>query len=789
MQLFSLVLDVAWCVLRCFLKASQLMGKSNMSEPTSSKAVLPRKKGLYHSIVESQSELIVRWLPDGTRTFVNDAYCKYRRSPREELVGSGFFQFLLEEDVAKIERKLATLTPENDTATDCHPSITPDGDLQWQEWTDRGLFDDEGRLVEVQSVGRPIGERQKLEARLRFREHQLRAMFQASAAGLTVRGLEEGELLDANLAMAKMFGYTREEFLELEPQDYVVEDALPLYSEMLEATRRGERFEFVTQGIHRDGRTLDLEGYFQPMSFDGCEQVLGVVYDVTERNELVRDLRMRESAWRTLFECAPDAILVHALDGAILDVNQAAGELFRCEPAELLGRNVADVVPPARRSLALDNFKKMKEGELRWLEGRCLRSDGTEVPVDIRSKRFEHNGKEALLVHLSDSTERRSLENQLRQAQKMEAVGRLAGGIAHDFNNLLTAILGYTELAQDQLEENHALEKDLSEIQEAAERAAGLTRQLLAFSRQQTLRPERVSLNDVVLGMQSLCTRTLGEHIRCELQLDSDLGAVRIDKVQVEQIVLNLAINARDAMPDGGELRFATRNVTLCESRPAGDVLVPPGSYVSLTCSDTGVGMTDEVRSRIFEPFFSTKPADKGTGLGLSTVYGIVRQSGGFIEVESESGRGTTFEILVPRLNGEAQEVRMTEPASSRSPSAPTVLLVDDNPAVLRFAKRTLETGGFSVLPAKSGEEAVKLACERGGLIDLLLTDLALPGLDGLELARELKSKFPALKILLMTGYGGTERFRKSGGQEISRLLQKPFVGRSLLSAVEAALL
>lgn len=479
------------------------------------------------------------------------------------------------------------------------------------------------------------------------------AIFRASAVGLTIRSLEDGRLLDVNPAMAALFGYEVEEFLGLTPEDYVTAEGVEQYPEMLRTAREGRRFTFFVEGIHRDGSKLDLEGYFQPVDLNETKCVLGVVVDVTEQNRLTRELRESERTLRLLFEHAPDAILVQSLDGKVSDANPAAAALFARSAEDLEGRNVLELVAPLGGGFDVASLTKLAQGQLRQFEGECLAADGARIPVGVRARGFEKDGESKVLIHVSDASRMRLLEDQLRQSQKMEAIGRLAGGVAHDFNNLLTAILGYCDLAQAQIEPSHGASSDLAEIARAADLASDLTRQLLDFSRPQKLVPKVSDLNTVVLDVEKLCRRTLGEDIEFQLQLEQRLSLVEIDRRQMGQVLLNLVINARDAMPEGGVLTVKTENLDLLENGAPRSAPVPPGSYVALRVTDTGIGMTEDVRLKVFEPFFSTKRTDKGTGLGLSSAYTFVNQSRGYIWATSEVGVGSTFTVLFPVVGSE----------------------------------------------------------------------------------------------------------------------------------------
>jgi signal transduction histidine kinase/CheY-like chemotaxis protein len=373
-----------------------------------------------------------------------------------------------------------------------------------------------------------------------------------------------------------------------------------------------------------------------------------------------------------------------------------------------------------------------------------------------------------------DVTEQRHLEEQFRQSQKMEAVGQLAGGIAHDFNNLLTAILGNTQLLLRDLPPGDAKRGDVEEIRKASERAASLTRQLLAYSRRQMLQPEILDLNVVVVEMDKMLRRLIGEHITLATVLASDLGRVRADPNQIEQVIVNLAVNARDAMEAGGKLTIETANVELDDAFAQAHLGAVPGSYAMLAVTDTGHGMDATVRAHLFEPFFTTKEVGKGTGLGLATVYGIVKQSGGYISVYSETGRGSSFKVYLPRIETAADH-SATPSRGGPARGSETVLVVEDEPAVLSLSCRALEAQGYVVLRATDAETAQRIVERHGGTIHLLLTDVVMPGLSGRELADRLTVKRPGIRVLYMSGYPGDAVVQHGALPSGTAFLQKPF--------------
>jgi two-component system, cell cycle sensor histidine kinase and response regulator CckA len=476
-------------------------------------------------------------------------------------------------------------------------------------------------------------------------------------------------------------------------------------------------------------------------------------------------------------------------DARYLRANAAFYRMFGYTPEELPGLTVADVVFPEDRGAVLAQYGRVGRGEATAYEAdrRYRRKDGSTLwaRVSVVAARDEAGRPKSVTAVVVDMTERKKLEEQFRQAQKMEAVGRLAGGVAHDFNNLLTVINGYGQMILDQLPHADPTRALVQEMTGAGERAAGLTAQLLAFSRKAVVEPKVLDLNEVVSQSAGLLRRLIGEDITLATALAPDLEHVRADPTQVEQVILNLAVNAKDAMPKGGKLTIETRGVRLRGEDAALYPDLPPGRYVQLAVSDTGTGMTDEVKRHLFEPFFTTKEQGKGTGLGLAVVHGAVKQSGGRVDVYSELGIGTTFKILLPGVAASA-------PASATVQIAPrgaeTVLLVEDEAGVRKFGRLALETQGYAVLEAAGGEEALRAAEQHAGPIHLLVTDVVMPRMGGREVAESLRVRHAGLKVLYVSGYTDDAVVRHGIVEATDAFLQKPFTPLALARKVRAIL-
>jgi PAS domain S-box-containing protein len=499
-----------------------------------------------------------------------------------------------------------------------------------------------------------------------------------------------------------------------------------------------------------------------------------------KRNQ--EELRLSEARYRSLVQSAVYGIFRASMDGKFLAVNPALVTMLGYgSEQELMALSLDDDVflDPRGRERLLADYERTNRWE--GAEVQMKRKDGSTITVRLSGRVAADDGGKQLYTECiaEDITERRALEQQLRQAQKMEAVGRLAGGVAHDFNNLLTVIKGYTELMlADPAPYVHRSE--LEETMKAADRAASLTRQLLAFSRQQVMAPRILNLNNVVANMQNLLMRLLGEDVHLEISLEEKLHNVKADPSQFEQVIMNLAVNARHAMPKGGRLRIETGNVDLEEDWAREHIGAKPGKYVMLAITDTGTGMDEKTKSRLFEPFFTTKEQGKGTGLGLSTVYGIVKQSDGYIAVYSELGVGTTFKVYLPRVQAPAENVKLSGVFPQANRGNETILLVEDEEGVRRLVRDIVSRQGYKVLEARSGEEALKVAEQHAGNIDLLLTDLVLSQMSGRELSERLRQRLREMKVLYMSGYTDDAMLHSGGLLKGAGFIQKPFTAASL---------
>ncbi len=519
----------------------------------------------------------------------------------------------------------------------------------------------------------------------------------------------------------------------------------------------------------------------------------GLAIVVVKRRETEQALKRREIEYRDLFENAPTGFLTLDSVGRVLRANREVENILGIQREELIGQKVDEIL------LKISAFPEAVQALLRRLEsGETVHNEQLEIQkpdgnrgwisVSVTAIRAEEGDVIGQRVSLIDISQQKLLERQLQQSLKMEAIGRLAGGIAHDFNNLLTVMAGYMDLIQAQFDKNDPIYQDLQQVIKAIDRASSLTQQLLAFSRRQIIKPRTININEVIRNLEKMLRRILGEDIEFHADLAEDLDNVNIDPVQIEQIIMNLVVNARDAMPEGGILTIETCNVDLDADYAQTHMGVEPGRYVMLSVSDTGIGMDEETISHIYEPFFSTKKESQGTGLGLSMVYGIVQQNKGTIWVYSEPGKGTTFKIYLPRVEEEITPAEEEEQDTVDLKGTETILLVEDEEAVRKLARRCLEEYGYTVIVAGNGNEALKLIQQSKPQIDLMVTDVIMPGMSGKELYKEISKMIPGLRVLYISGYTDNAIVHYGVLEPGTNFLQKPFKPDTLLKKVRQTL-
>ncbi len=620
----------------------------------------------------------------------------------------------------------------------------------------------------------------------------LEQIFLKSPDGMTVVDRYDRALC-VNEAFQTMFGYSAGDALGQSIDAMIVPAERQAEARWIaESVGRGESVTIETQRKQKDGSWIEVSIVAAPLLVEGKGVGGYAIYrDISERKKAAaRNSAHSEARYRSLVQSSAYGIYRSSLEGKFLDVNPAliamlgyevADEVLRLDPARdvfVNGEEQARLMEEFRRTGRLDGI------EVRW-----KRKNGSAVTVRISGKAvISSDEAEVMEAIAEDVTERRALEEQFRQAQKMEAVGRLAGGVAHDFNNLLMVISGYAEVILEGMDAGHPLHVKARAIQQASDRATTLTRQLLAFSRKQLLELKVVDVNAIIEDMERLLRPLIGENIELATALAADAGHTRADAGQLEQVLMNLVVNAKDAMPKGGRITIKTQNVTLDDSHRGDKTFMRLGEYVMISVVDNGHGMDKETQSRIFEPFFTTKEKGKGTGLGLSTVYGIVKQSGGYLMVQSEPGCGSTFIIYLPRVQ-DAAESRHAAPAGQPAAGgSETVLLVEDEESVRQLVRETLEGKGYRVLEAENGEEGLAVASEHEEQIDLVITDVVMPELGGRELAQQLIKDRPRIKVLYLSGYTEDAIVNEGTIESGKAFLQKPFTLQSLARKVREVL-
>ena len=656
---------------------------------------------------------------------------------------------------------------------------------EFVEGVPRRLVDAFGRTAARRAAER--GEREEWEAELRASEAWKAAILESALDGILTLD-DEGRVVECNRAAETIFGLPAGQApgMLLDALTPALRDQRGRTLAQALATTDGglvgRRVE--TTGRRTDGSEFPLELALTPLQSGARRVYVAFLRDITDRRRAEDALKANARQFRSLFEAAMDAMVVVDDEGRYVEANAAACALFGIPRAELLGHRLGS---HARADFDFDGTWSAlrRDGRARG-EMAVLRPDGQAREVEFTVTADFLPGSH--LAVLRDVTEGRQLEAQFRHAQKMEPLGRLAGGVAHDFNNLLNVIAGYAQLLARGLAEGSPARQRTDHILSATERAASLTRQLLAFSRRQVLQPRVFDLNVGVSETARLLGRLIGENIKVVLRLDPQLGRVKADPSQVDQVLMNLAVNARDAMPHGGALTVETRNAELDETYAREHLGARPGSYVLLEVTDTGVGMDATTQRHIFEPFFTTKPKGKGTGLGLATVYGVVKQSGGYIWVQSQPGRGTRFQIFLPRVDEPVAPVAVPGTAATLARGGETVLLVEDEDLLRRMTREVLETSGYHVLEAANAHEAQRVSLSYPGTISVLLTDVVMPGLTGPDLARQLAPQRPRMKVLYVSGYPDDASIPHVCPADGTDFLQKPFAPSALEQRLRALL-
>jgi two-component system cell cycle sensor histidine kinase/response regulator CckA len=746
-----------------------------------------RSPDQFRIIFDSVTDGILIFEPNGRILEANPVVCQRLGYTRDELLARTIPELDTAASAALFEARIALVCREG-FATFEIEHMRKDGSTLPLEVGSRTMrFDGKAAILSVQ---RDITERRRAEAEAREQARLVEELLDAIPTPIVSKDCE-GRIRQCNRAFIKSWGLTRDQVLGKS----ISELGLP----------GGDQYAAIDASVIHTGQVIQHESWVPvvdgarrilmtraPMRWEdgGIRGTVTTAVDITERYLVEQALRQSEERFRTLFESASDSIFMIEADGRFLDVNRAAAECLGYTKDEMRAMSIADICPPEYGPLIPVQLAEALAHGRKALENTHVRRDGSTIPVEVVVTAVELEGRQVLISIARDVSERKRaeaertvLEDRLRQAQKMEGIGRLASGIAHDFNNLLTAIAGYADLAAVGLAQEDKRRKDIEQIRQASDRAASLVRQLLLFARGNAMEPQVIRLGDVVDRLKPMLERLIGEDVELTVEVAASQGSMRADPGQIEQVILNLAVNARDAMRRGGRLRIRAVEVELDEETAAA-AGTGPGPSALLEVSDTGSGMDSATLEHLFEPFFTTKGPGEGTGLGLATVYGIVHQSGGSIRVRSELGRGSTFSIYFPCVAEEIDQLAGSELPAAQGDAGRgrRIMVVEDNEAVRAFAVRVLEEAGYLVTAAETGPTAVALG--RGAELDLLLTDVVMPSMRGAEVAAEMRASHPDLPVLYMSGY--SDRALDMSGH--TDYLPKPFSPGELLARVAKVL-
>ena len=761
----------------------------DVTEARRAKEALRASEAKYRTLIENMADGLLLVDRDEVIRFVNPQACRMLGYPEAELLGQNATGLLFREEDQAAMAERNRRRAEGITESYEIEVRKRSGELFWASFSVAPVTDADGRVSGLMAIIADISERKQNEAALRLSEIQLRSFIEHAPADIA---MFDKDMICLAASQRWISAYGRGRPTPVGISHYQVNPDLP--ERWKEIHRRGLAGESLACDedvwTQSDGSQQWLRWSMDPWR-DPKGAIGGIMLfleNITARKQAEAAMLAEKAFSEAMLDSLPGIFYLIDPSGRLLRWNRALEKTFGYTAAEVASMQTLDFVAIEDRPRIEESLRKVFITGAADAEAELVTKDGRQAPYFLTGLRFAVEGRPCCIGTGIDLTARKLLEAELQQSQKIEAIGRLAGGVAHDFNNILGVILGYGELAESELAPGSPVREQVGEMVKAAQRAATLTRQLQAFSRKQILQPKRLDLNSVVENAHMMLGRLIGEDIALVIRPAPDLGTVRADPGQIDQILLNLAVNARDAMPEGGTLTLETANVELREEYAAEHWPLEPGRYVMVAVSDTGAGMDAETQRRVFEPFFTTKPAGQGTGLGLSTVYGIVKQSGGYIWLYSEPGLGTTFKIYLPQVD-QLPEGDPSEAFSAViSGGSETILLVEDNPALREMIRRRLEGRGYTVLLAGDGEQALALATAVSEPIHLLLTDVVMPNLGGAELAKRLGARRPGLRVLFMSGYTDGAIVQHGVLAEGVVLLEKPFSGEQLLRAVRVVL-
>ena len=743
----------------------------------------------FRNLVETTSDWIWEVDEAGRYTYVSPRIRDLVGYEAEELLGKTPFDLMPEDEARRIRAAFAEFIKERKPFRSLeNTNRHKDGRDVILETSGVPVFDDAGVFRGFRGIDRDITERRQAEEAVRTSEARYRALVDSNVIGVHLANTN-GEIKDANDKFLEMIGYSRADLeagrvrwdTMTPPESRAADDYIKQ-----QALTNGFCPPIEKEFVHKNGNRVAVRVTIAMMEANEGDGIT-LVEDITDRKQKEQELLHLAAA----VEQTADSIVITDIEGNIRYVNPAFERITGYSKQEAIGQNPRVLQSSkADESVYRDQWETITSGHVWSGQLTSKRKDGTlfEERVTI-SPVCDSSGATVNYVAVKqDITLQKQLEQQLQGAQRLEAIGQLAGGVAHDFNNLLMAILGYSDLALAKLDPNDRAANNVREIKKAGDRAAGLTRQLLAFSRKQILEPHVLDLNSVIDDVNKMLRRLIGEDIELITKCACDLGTVKADPTQIEQVIMNLVINARDAMPQGGRLMVETRNVTLDSDYTLQHQPVEAGEYVLLAVTDTGCGMDSETQARIFEPFFTTKEFGKGTGLGLSTIYGIVKQSGGYVWVYSEVGEGTTFKIYLPRVDEPVECIKADSTTETIKNGTGTVLLVEDDSSVREVTAQFLEAAGYQVLKADSGNEALAIVTEHAEEICLVITDVVMPEMSGRQLSERLAELIPKSRVLFMSGYTDDAIVRAGIGEKDIAFLEKPFTPQMLTRKVSEVL-
>lgn len=708
---------------------------------------------------------------------VNTAFQNILGYSEKELINRPFSDFIHPDDIqstqAIVEEKLrqGSKVINFENRYKCK-----DGSYKWLSWVSHPNL----QLGQTYAIARDITEQKRVEMERDESEKKYRSLFYNAQVAL-FRTSIDGQIIEINKRYAEIAGYDNIEdcmaHYRLQTAWKNPEDRTKFLKKIQET---GSVQDYEAQIVRKDGS--DVWILFSATVYPDQGYIEGSIVNITDRKAAEQSLKESEARFKALHNASFGGITIHD-KGIILECNQGLSDITGYSVNELIGMNGLLLIAEQSRAMVMD---KILAGYEKPYEAVGLRKTGEAYPIRLEARNIPYKGRDVRTVEFRDITEQKKaeqekekLQGQLIQAQKMESVGRLAGGVAHDFNNMLSIILGNIEMVQEDIDQDSPLLPRINEVKKAAQRSADLTRQLLAFARKQTISPKVLNPNLTIEGMLKMLERLIGEDIDLLWRPKQDVWPVKLDPSQIDQILANLCVNARDAIKDVGKVTIETDNISFDERYCRVHKGFCPGDFVLIGVSDNGCGMDKETMAKLFDPFFTTKKSGDGTGLGLATIYGIIKQNNGFINVYSEPGLGTTFKLYIPKHSGPESQASVT-PKKPSPKGDETILLVEDEAAILKMTTTMLERLGYIVLPANSPEEAIALAHASTRQVDLLITDVVMPSMNGRELARTILNRFPDIKCLYMSGYTSNVIAHRGILDEGLNFINKPFSKQEL---------